>query len=102
MIPLEKATKAAERFSLSGAPDGWRLFCEGSRIEGPWDYTDTAMAQSALVSAQSQAAIRAFLEAAAEDEELCRSVFDAVSVDAHLGTRQAGKAAILTLKETLG
>ncbi len=86
MTPLEKATLVgSERFD--GEVDGLRAYAE-------FDADD------------ARAIIRAFLEAAAEDERVLSNVLDAIDYELHVSLSKeeignANKAAILALKETI-
>jgi hypothetical protein len=81
MTPLEKAVEAGNALEMS--PDGYWLV--------------------SLEPAQVSAIIRAFLEAAAEDEAAVKAVAMGAASTGALGVfRHDVKAAILALKETLG
>jgi hypothetical protein len=45
------------RFRLLGAPDGWRLFNNDVRIDGPWRDSEFELAEEALSAAQAKAVV---------------------------------------------
>lgn len=108
MTPLEKAVEASTRFSLIYSHGSWRLYDNDVRVDGPWSGDDYILAHEVLSTARAKAAIRAFLEAAAEQQGVCWMVADAfVEAEKPFGDTgstildDAGKAAILALKETV-
>ncbi len=73
----EDVARIVRLYSLHKAPDGWRLFRDGQRIEGPWPFADTPLAEVALSEAIADAIL----------SRLQASPLDRGSVDKSLTTQ---------------